>query len=394
MKAFLEALEQFAVEVILDRRKGRRAAFLKGFLYLLSLLYRQIVVLRLRFFEWRFARVHALGCLVISVGNLTVGGTGKTPIVEKLARRLTDSGRRVAILSRGYKSVPVPFWQRMRDRFRSREHATPPRVVSDGKRLLLDSARAGDEPYMLAKNLKDVVVVVDRDRVKGGLHAIRRFGVDTLLLDDGFQYLPLKERCDVLLVDRESPFGNRHLLPRGMLREPQGHLKRADFIFLTKCDGSDLSPLKEELRRFNRHAPIVECVHRPQFLENLHTGERQPLEFLRGLRVGAFSGIARPESFEDGLRRLGAEICYSRHFADHHRFDGEEVANALSRSKARTARAVITTEKDAVRIPPIAEPPLPVYFLRVEIEVLHNEEALEALFESWLHKKEEAPAAA
>lgn len=388
----IERFERYAVDVIFDRRSGKGAVALGGLLYTLSLVYEQIVRLRLWLFERRVAKVHALGCLVISVGNLTVGGTGKTPIVEKLARRLTDSGRKVAILSRGYKSVPIPLRQRLLNRLRGREHASPPRVVSDGKNLLLDSARAGDEPYMLAKNLRDVVVLVDRDRVKSGLYAIERFGADTLLLDDGFQYLPLKERSDVILIDRESPFGNGHLLPRGMLREPVSHLKRADLIFITKCDGSDISELKAEIRSLNRHAPVIECRHEPQWLENLHTGERKPLDFLQGQRVGAVSGIARPQSFENSLRKLGAEICYSRQFADHHRYDGAEVANALLRSKARTARIVMTTEKDAVRFPALDEPALPVYFLRVEIQTLRNGGALDAFLDR--HAPAPAPALA
>ena len=381
MKAFLENFERYAIDVILGRRLGRGAAVLRGFLYLLSLLYGRIVVLRLWLYEKRVARVHALGCLVVSVGNLTVGGTGKTPIVEKLARRLTLAGRKVAILSRGYKSTPVPFSERMRNRIWGRDHVTPPRIVSDGKRLLLDSARSGDEPYMLAKNLGDVVVLVDRDRVKSGLYAMEHFGADTLLLDDGFQYLPLKQRLDVILVDRETPFGNHHLLPRGMLREPPHHLKRADLVFITKCDGSDISELRAELRALNRHAPFIECRHAPRYLENLQTGERRPLDFLKGQRIGALSGIARPESFEAGLKNLGAEICYSRQFADHHRFDEAELANMLQRSRARTARIVVTTEKDAVRLPRIEHPLLPIYFLRVEIEIFgsEGEAALDAL---------------
>jgi tetraacyldisaccharide 4'-kinase len=243
----------------------------------------------------------------------------------------------------------------------------------------LDSAKAGDEPYMLAKNLRDVVVLVDKDRVKSGQYAIEKFAVDTLILDDGFQYLPLKERIDAVLVDRESPFGNRFLLPRGMLREPPRHLKRADVIFITKCDGSDLETLKTELRQHNRHARMIECTHQPRYLKNVFTGEEQPLGFLKNLRVGTISGIARPDSFEGGLVKLGAEIAYSRQYADHHRFSESEILSAIQRSRARNARAVITTEKDAVRFVQISDPLLPVYYLRVEIEILNGQEILDDL---------------
>src|SRR5438477_9790069 len=173
----IENLEQFAIDVILERRHGVRAGALRGLLYLLSLLYERIVQLRLALYRRRVFRERALGCLVISIGNLTVGGTGKTPIVEKFARALQAGGRRVAILSRGYKSVP-----RRRDwRSRFRGDSEPPRIVSDGKSLLLDSLTAGDEPYMLAHNLKDVIVLVDKDRVKSGWFAIDKWQVVTLL---------------------------------------------------------------------------------------------------------------------------------------------------------------------------------------------------------------------
>jgi len=372
-----DRLEQFAVDVILERRWGFRAWAFRQFLWVLSGLYRLGVRWRLWWFETRLGNVYALGCLVISVGNLTVGGTGKTPVVELFARELTRRGRKVAVLSRGYKSAPLPFPQRLADRFRTLDQRRPPRVVSDGRSLLLDSEMAGDEPFMLASNLKNVLVLVDKDRVKSGLHAIRKFDCDTLLLDDGLQFLRLKERIDIVLVDCESPFANRHLLPRGLLREPPEQLCRANIIFITKCDGRDLSDLRAELRRYNNHAEFVECAHKPLHLEEIFTHEVVPLSFLKTLRIGTISGIARPESFEEGLRKLGAEIIYSRRFADHHRFTEGETAKMFERSKTRNARAVITTEKDSVRFPRLGKRPLPVYFLRVEIEIIRGHEAFE-----------------
>ena len=146
--------------------------------------------------------------------------------MEKFARELRDQGRTVAILSRGYRSKPPPLTKRLIDKLFLRQDRTPPRVVSDGKSLLLDSETAGDEPYMLASNLKDVVVLVDKDRVKSGRYAIEKFGCDTLLLDDGFQYWKLRgRRMDVVLIDYQQPFGNEHLLPRGTLREPPSPFK-------------------------------------------------------------------------------------------------------------------------------------------------------------------------
>src|SRR6202051_2954702 len=224
----LEKLEEFGIDVVLERRHGIRASVLRGILYALSFVYDGVVQLRLYLYRKRVFRERTLGCLVISIGNITVGGTGKTPIVEKFARAMRAGGRRVAILSRGYKSVPQraprKWWQRF-----GRKNPAPPRVVSDGKTLLLDSLTAGDEPYMLANNLKDVIVLVDKDRVKSGLFAIKELKADTLLLDDGLQYLHLKHRLDIVLIDRQAPFGNEHLLPRGTLREPPRNLRRARY---------------------------------------------------------------------------------------------------------------------------------------------------------------------
>src|SRR5271155_3616855 len=376
-----DRLEQFAVDVILERRWGFRAWAFRQFLWALSGVYRLIMRWRLWWFETRLGSVHALGCLVVRVGHPTVGGPGKTPGGELFARELTRRGRKVAVLSRGYKSQPPPFPQELLDRFRPLDQRHPPRGVSDGRSLLLDSEMAGDEPFMLASNLKDVLVLVDKDRVKSGLHAIRKFGCDTLLLDDGLQFLRLKERIDVVLIDCESPFANRYLLPRGLLREPPEELRRANIIFITKCDGRDLGELRAELRRYNNHAEFVEGAQKPLHLEEIFTHEVVPLSFLKDLRVGSISGIARPESFEDGLRKLGVELIYSRRFADHHRFSENEIAKMFERSKARGARAVITTEKDSVRFPRLGKRPLPVYFLRVEIEIIRGYDAFNRCLE-------------
>jgi tetraacyldisaccharide 4'-kinase len=244
--------------------------------------------------------------------------------------------------------------------------------VSDGKSLLLDSEMAGDEPYMLASNLKDVVVLVDKDRVKSGRYAIEKFGCDTLLLDDGFQYWRLRgRRQDIVLVDRQQPFGTERLLPRGTLREPPSHLARANVIFITKSDGNT-AELRRRIAQFNSTASVIECVHHPLYLEDVFSGQRLGLESLRGRKVASLSGIAQPESFEQSLVGLGAELVYSKRFADHHRFTQQEVLNAINRSKKRQAETIVTTQKDAVRFPKIDRRDLPVYFMRVEIKILRG----------------------
>ena len=321
----LENLEQFAIDVILERRHGARATILRWLLYLLSLVYGRLVQLRLTLYRRRIFRERTLGCLVISIGNLTVGGTGKTPIVEKFARALQSGGRQVAILSRGYKSVPKSRPRTWLERLRG-DDEEPPRIVSDGKSLLLDSLTAGDEPYMLAQNLKDVIVLVDKNRVKSGLFALDKWKVDTLLLDDGMQFLHLKHRLDVVLIDRQAPFGNEFLLPRGTLREPPRNLRRASYIFITKSTGEPNDELIKRIRRYNRTAEIIECAHRPLYLQHLISGERLPLERLRDTYIGSICGIAAPESFEGVLRHLGAKLDLAKSYIDHHRYTEAEVA--------------------------------------------------------------------
>lgn len=372
LRAWLESLETFVLEVIFEQRRGKRAAALRGVLFALSKVFALAVKVRRKLYEFRLLRDRTLGVQVIAIGNLTVGGTGKTPVVEKFARELKDQGRNVAILSRGYRSRPTPLLERLLNKLLLREDRTPPRVVSDGKSLLLDSETAGDEPYMLASNLRDVVVLVDKDRVKAGLYAIEKFGCDTLLLDDGFQYWKLAgRRRDVVLIDCQQPFGNQHLLPRGTLREPPSHLARATDIFLTKANG-DNEALRQLIRRYNPRAGIVECVHQPLYFEDVFTGERHDLSIIRGQKVASLSGIAMPESFEQSLIHLGAELVATKRFADHHRFTQQEVLNVINRAKKRQAAWVITTQKDAVRFPKLDRRDLPVLFMRVEIKIVRG----------------------
>ncbi len=371
LRAWQEQFETFALEVIFGERRGKKAALLRGVLFGLSKMFLIIVKGRRWLYEARIIRDHPLGVQVITVGNLTVGGTGKTPVVEKFARVLTDQGRKVAILSRGYRSKPPPLTQRWKNKLLLQDEVVPPRVVSDGKNLLLNSEDAGDEPYMLASNLKDVVVLTDKDRVKSGRYAIEQFGCDTLLLDDGFQYWKLAgRRRDIVLVDAQQPFGNEHLLPRGTLREPPEHIRRADTIFITKSDG-ETAGLRARIRKHNPSAGIIECVHWPLFFEDVfNPDQREQIGWLKGKKVATLSGIAQPESFEQSLLQQGADLVYTKRFADHHRFNQQEILNTINRAKKRRAEIILTTQKDAVRFPKIDRRDLPIFYMRVEIKIL------------------------
>jgi len=193
-------------------------------------------------------------------------------------------------------------------------------------------------------------------------------------LDDGFQYWRLAgRRQDVVLVDYQQPFGNELLLPRGTLREPPSHLARASVIFITKADG-DTAELRKRIGRYNSSAGIIECVHHPLYFEDVFTGERKGLDFLKGKKVASFSGIAQPYSFEQSLAKLCAELVYSKRYADHHRFSQQEILNAINRGKKRQAEVIVTTQKDAVRFPKLDRRDLPIYFMRVEIKILSGAE--------------------
>ncbi|MFA4945391.1 MAG: tetraacyldisaccharide 4'-kinase [Lentisphaeria bacterium] len=378
LREFAEKAEQYVVELLTGRRRTRGDRAALAALFLLSRLYRAAVQLRWQAFDQRLLRQRMLGCLVVSIGNLTVGGTGKTPVVEVFARALLERGRRVAILSRGYRSKSKPLLEKLRDRLTRADHDVPPKVVSDGRRLLLDSATAGDEPYMLASNVKQAIVLVDKDRVKSGRYAIRRFGADTLILDDGFQYLRLRPHINILLVDSTNPFHNHHLLPRGLLREPIRQLRRANYVFLTKSNGGrHLRHLKAFIAKHNPRAEIIECTHRPQYLVDLYSHEHRPLEALRGRRIAAISGIAVPEGFEEFLRKLGGNLVHCERFADHHRFRPQEIIDFHNAAVAAGAELILTTEKDAVRFPHLDRRDLPVCYLRVQIDILKGHESFQ-----------------
>ena len=378
-KLSAEEFEQYFLDLMAGRRRRWFDRVMTCILFVGSRFYRAAVQFRHWLYDKRVIRNHALGCLVVSIGNLSCGGTGKTPVVEVFARSLSAKGRKVAILSRGYRRKKRTFLEKVAHAFNSGEMELPPQVVSDGSNLLMDSEHAGDEPYMLASNLPNVAVVVDKDRVKSGIHAIEEFETDVIILDDGFQYLRLKPHINIVLVDSTDPFGNGHVLPRGILREPIKNIRRADYIFLTKSDGSHKNHhLKRFLRRHTRRAEIIECCHKPQHLVKLFSNrEREELEFLKGKKVAALSAIARPESFENFLEQLGAELVARDHFADHHRYTAEEITDFLSAAKASGAEMVVTTEKDAVRIPNIGHCEVPIYYLRIQIDILSGKESFD-----------------
>lgn len=381
----IERLENSLVKLIQEKDADKGAtgavALLLAILKGISFIFLSVVSVRYFFYKTGLLRRFPLGVQVISIGNVTAGGTGKTPVTEIFARTLAAQGRKVAILSRGYRRKEAPFWQRL-----FTQVVEPPLVVSDGKHVLLDSETGGDEPYMLASNLPGVAVVVDRNRVKAGRYAVNRLGCNTIILDDGFQYQKLKHSIEVVLVDSTNPFGNGNMLPRGILREPARHLKRADIIFLTKCRG-DVSEVRKEIRRYNKKAEIVECNHTPKVLKDVWSREEYSLDWLKGKTTCTLSGIASPKGFENSLRRLGAKVVWCERYADHHRYASSEILYALNRTADMNADALVTTEKDAVRFPRFETTPVKCLYLRIAIEILNGAENFTSIINRICFKK-------
>jgi tetraacyldisaccharide 4'-kinase len=213
--------------------------------------------------------------------------------------------------------------------------------------------------------------------VKAGNYAIKMFGADVLLLDDGFQYFRLSTNMQWLLIDRTNPFGNGKLLPCGILREPTSHINRASCVIITKSDDEADLKLEQTIRKHNRRAKIIYCRHTPKHLVSLKDNSIKPLSHLKDKRVAGFSGIAMPDSFENFIKTMGGQVIYKRRFLDHHRFLVSELERMDENAAYVSADVIVTTEKDSVRIDDGFEFSTPAYYLRVEIELLSCEQELE-----------------
>lgn len=299
---------------------------------------------------------------VVSVGNLAVGGAGKTPVVLAIAERLLAAGRRPAVLSRGYGA------SRKDDR-----------VVSDGERVLLDAAEGGDEPVLLARRLPGLRVLCGSDRGALAGKAVA-LGADLLLLDDGFQHRRLLRDLDVVVLDAANPWGNGHCLPRGPNREPPSALGRAGLVWLGHVDRASAEGL-ESLRQLallhTGRAP-VESRHAPRDLADGRLARSFPLAGLAGSRVGLLTGVARPGSVERTVEGLGAQIVQAFVFPDHHRFTEGEVADALRETSRAGASLLVTTEKDAVRLPPGSAGDGRLRVVRIDVDVVAGARELQA----------------
>ncbi|GAM07932.1 tetraacyldisaccharide 4'-kinase [Geobacter sp. OR-1] len=323
--------EQYFRELLAGKRQGAGDRLLLALLRLAAVPYSAIMRLRALGYRSGLLRSRRLARPVISVGNITVGGTGKTPTVLFLARMLMARGKRVAVLTRGYGG--------------SLEGET--RVVSDGSALLLSAEEAGDEPCLLASSLAGLIVVMGPDRYRAGNLAMERFSPDLFILDDGFQHQRLKRDLDILLLDAKDPFAGSRTFPAGLLREPVTAAQRADLVLFTRC--GELLP---EIPAAVRAIPYCSASHALTGWAPLAGGDSTSFAELSGRRVLAFAGIADPSGFFDALEREGVPLLATLAFPDHTRY-GKEELEALGRLKTtKKADCLITTAKDAVKLLP------------------------------------------
>jgi len=307
--------------------------------------------------EWLYRRgvlrARDVPAVVVSIGNLTVGGTGKTPAAELAAVTLASLGRRPAIVSRGY-----------------RRRSRGVQVVADTASIRLDPDEAGDEPFLLARRLPGVPVVVGANRHEAASLAVERFGIDAVVLDDGFQHRTLRKDLEIVMVRGRTPWGNGHMLPRGPLREPLSALARADLVVATGADESDVGAVRDTVSRYAPHVPVLTATYTPARCWRAGRMETVALDRLAGLRVLAFAGVASPDSFARTLKDLGVILEDVVTFDDHHWYSRADLAELGARAERTGVDALVTTEKDWVRLRGLPLPARPLHVVSVTLDLV------------------------
>ncbi len=328
--------------VITRKITGAIPSLLLGLLTPLSFLFAATVRTRNWLYDCRVFKAKKLPCAVISVGNITSGGTGKTPAVIWIAKALLDAGYRPAVLLRGYR----------------RQAKTPAtHIVSDGQDILAPLETSGDEAVMIARELPTVPVLIGKDRYDAGDRAVRQLKRDTLILDDGFQRRKLARDLDIVTVDAIEPFGTGRLLPAGTLREPVSALRRADLIILTRADMAESAgEIREAIANVVGNTPIIESRHVPTRLYHLGKSEEVDFGVLRGKNLFAVCGIGVPHAFAETVRRYEPKSVGLLAFPDHHRYSSADAAKIQREAKRVGADFIITTRKDEPKLLPFWAP--------------------------------------
>lgn len=329
----------------------------------LAYLYRCVMQLRNQAYQRQIFHRHHIACPIICIGNLSVGGSGKTPVVACCVRYLQAHGvERVAILSRGYK-----------------RESSGTVIVTNGRNVAVDVRQSGDEPFWLATQLQNVPVIVDADRVRGAEFVRQRFQPQCILLDDGFQHRRLARDWDIVVVNSQTGFGNGRLLPAGPLREPLSGLERAHFVWLNHVNAAAATPgLLSQIQAFGVK-PLIQADYTPKQLIALSTATVESLERLQQGRILAFSGIANPERFQRTLQALTSTEIRMLHFPDHHRFTPPDLERIQRQAQAFQAELVLTTEKDAVRLPVSFGQAMSFFYLKMELTIRTGAECLDQI---------------
>jgi tetraacyldisaccharide 4'-kinase len=333
-------------DLVSGKRRGVAATVARGALRLAEVPYSLAVRWRNRQYDSGGKPVERVGVPVISVGNITLGGTGKTPMVEWICRRLRERDVRVSIISRGYKA---------------------------------EAGAANDEALELEEKLPDVPHVQNPDRVEAARMAIEEFECQVIVLDDAFQHRRIARDLDIVLLDALAPFGFEHVFPRGTLREPLSGLARADCVVLTRADmlvPDERRQIAERVRRLAPSASWAECVHKPVALRS-STGDEAPLDSLRAKRVGAFAGIGNPAGFRHTLASCGYDVSLFREFSDHHPYSRTDLDSLATWARQAEVAAVVCTHKDLVKIGVTTLGDKPLWAVRIGMEFLAGESELE-----------------
>ena len=334
-------MKKYILSIMKDERKTPDAYIVRIFLSIVSVIYLALLRCTYLFRRAKILPSYEVPVKVISIGNITLGGTGKTPFTIKLARDIKAMGGKPAVLSRGY---------------------------------------GNDESHMLEDKLEGIPVLTGRDRVKNAKKAFGELGSNCVILDDGFQHYRVKRDLDIVLIDMTSPFGNMKLFPRGILREPLGRLKEAGIAVLTKSDmGRDeVNSVRGLLRGLNEKIEIIESFYRPLDLMKISTKETMPLSCIVDKKIAALAGIANPDYFEWMIKNLGAGIEERFYYPDHYQYKSSDMTHIAKRCSAKDIRLVITTEKDAVRLKRLENmpPEIEILILRIDCRINSNEEAL------------------
>ncbi len=351
----VQRLRSLYLSIIREESKGPLSYLVLTALSPLSYSYYAVIRLRELLYRRGVLETTTLPVPVISVGNITVGGTGKTPFLELLAKILLDRGKKVAILSRGYAGLKV------------------------------GENQVNDEYLELSERLPNAPILLGKDRVSNAKKALEDSGPDCLLLDDGFQHWRLARDLDIVMIDGLEPFGNGRLVPAGTLREPLASLNRANLVILSHtdlCRPAEIQAIKKRLaelaEKTNRHIPVLEAVHHPLHLEDM-TARHIEISWLKDKKVYAFCGLGNPKSFEKTLRLMGVDMVRFKDFPDHHHYSKNELLSMDNEASGLGADAVITTQKDFVKIKNAADKTpwqTPIFSLRVEMRITNGLDVL------------------